>query len=139
MECAQINPTGSFENWSPSRLQELQTGAPSASLGQKLLLENQYTRIWEVILFPNERLPFRKIQGDYSLVAHTDGLLISRCGCGAMHLRRFKKGATEVIRHECTDPLEDMENIGDETLILNIIEFRTLNRFTYELNNNTDI
>ncbi|TFG77976.1 MAG: hypothetical protein E4H26_02870 [Flavobacteriales bacterium] len=139
MECAQINPTGNFENWSPSRLRELQTGAPSTSLGQKLLLENHYVRIWEVILFPNERLPFRKIQSDYSLVAHTDGLLLSRCGCRAMHLRRFKKGATEVISHECTDSLEDMENIGDETLILNIIEFRTLNRFTYELNNNTDI
>ncbi len=133
MESVEINPTGCFANWSPLRLRELQKEGPSAALGQKLLVENDYVRIWEVILFPDERLPFRKIRGDYSLVAYTDGLLLSRCGCGEMKLLRFKQGDIAFVKHEAKEPLEDMENIGDETVILNIMEIKTLDRITDSL------
>lgn len=134
MESVEINPTGCFANWAPLRLRELRQQSPSAALGQKLLVENDYVRIWEVILFPDERLPFRKIRGDYSLVAYTDGLLLTRCGCGEMRLLRFKQGDIEFLKHKVKEPIQDMENIGDETVILNIIEIKSLKRFTDSLN-----
>ncbi len=56
-----INDIGNFNTWNPSHLKELKENEISTNLGQKVLFENEYLRIWEVVLLPKERLPFRKI------------------------------------------------------------------------------
>ena len=81
-----INASGNFNTWNPSHLKELKENKISTNLGQKVLFENEYLRIWEVVLLPKERLPFRKINLDYCWVAGSEGMVISRFSDGKIIL-----------------------------------------------------
>ena len=126
MRRKEVNPTGNFEPWPPAKLRELRQNKISESLGQKLLFENKNIKVWEVVLFPKERLPFRKVSSNYNFVSMTDGLAVSHCANGQICLLHFKKRQSEFIAAEGKECIYDLENIGKNILFLHILEFKPL-------------
>ena len=124
MNYLEINPAGNFETWNPSFIKELKENKISNDLGQNLLFENENVRIWEVILLPNERLPFRKINLDYSWVSLTSGLAISRYADGKIILMRIEKGDSSFLKCKEKKFINDLENKGSEILFLHLTEFK---------------
>ncbi len=124
MECVEINPIGNFDSWEPSKLEELEKNQISESLGQHLLLENANIRVWKVLLFPNERLPFRRSNTDSCWVSMVDGLAITRWDNGKITLLRFKKGDSIFWEPENKHTAFDLENIGEEPSLFHIMEFK---------------
>jgi len=134
MKCVELSTTGNFDPWETSKLQELRQKRIGQSLGQELLFENKNIRVWEVILFPKERLPFRKVNNNYNLVSMTDGLAVTRCGSGKISLLRIKQGDSVFINAEGTESVCDLENIGENILFLHIMEFKPLILKAYNSN-----
>ena len=130
MNYLEINASGNFETWNPSFLKELKENNISNDLGQNLLFENENVRIWEVVLLPNERLPFRKIELDYSWVSLTSGLAISRYADGKIILMRIEKGDSSFLKCNDKTHINDLENKGSEILFLHLTEFKhqTINK-----------
>ncbi|WP_411031603.1 hypothetical protein [Spongiimicrobium sp. 3-5] len=126
MKCVELNPKGNFDPWESSKVQELKEQQVSKSLGQKLLFENENMLVWEVVLFPQERLPFRKQSTNYCWVSHTNGLVISRRGDGKINMIHLKKGDSQFFKAEDTNYISDLENIGENLIFINIMEFKPL-------------
>lgn len=120
MILTKINPEGNFDCWSASWLAEIRSKNFSSAIGQSLF-ENNEVRIWQIVLAPNERLPFRKHLNAYSCNCLTDGLLLSRNINGAVDLLRFERG--ETYFRECEEEaVHDLENIGEHTVKVTIVE-----------------
>tara|TARA_R110002167_G_scaffold76032_4_gene211953 strand:+ start:781 stop:1200 length:420 start_codon:yes stop_codon:yes gene_type:complete len=124
MECVEINPVGQFDTWEPTKVAELTRNEISDCLGQKLLFENDNILVWEVALVPYERLPFRKIQRDFNLTSLTEGLVIRRFGDGKINLVRLQKGDSAFYEFDGEETVYDLENIGEQPILLNIVEFK---------------
>ena len=120
-----INDIGNFNTWNPSHLKELKENEISTDLGQKVLFENEYLRIWEVLLLPKERLPFRKINLDYCWVAASEGMVISRFSDGKIILMHLEKGDSEFLKHENEHAIYDLENIGEDILFFQMTEYKS--------------
>ncbi|MBT8301655.1 MAG: hypothetical protein KJO63_10005 [Maribacter sp.] len=119
-----INTSGNFNTWNPSHLRELKSNDFTTDLGQKILFENDYLRIWEVVLLPKERLPFRKINLDYCWVAGSEGMVISRFSNGKIVLMHLEKGDSEFLEHDTKQAIYDLENIGQDILFFQMTEFK---------------
>ena len=126
MKCLELNPPGNFDFWDPSKLMELKSNSIDDRLGQKLLFENNRIKVWEVILFPGESLPFRKISVNYTFTSMTEGLAISRNANGKIVLVRIKEGDSMYLDHEGRQTIYDLKNIGEDTLFLHALEFKPL-------------
>ncbi|MGB5274123.1 MAG: hypothetical protein WBN39_08715 [Flavobacteriaceae bacterium] len=125
MDFIEINAVGNFETWEPSKLKELKDRKFGHATGQKLLFEDANVRLWEIELFPDERLPFREINMDYCWVARTDGLVITRSDNGSISLIRIKKGDSQYREYEGKAYMFDVQNIGEETLYFQVTEFKS--------------
>ncbi|MGB7395558.1 MAG: hypothetical protein WA913_14305 [Pricia sp.] len=126
MKCVELNSKGNFDTWKPSKVEELRSMKIRECLGQKLLFENDLIRVWEAVLFPGERLPFRKVTGDFSFTSITEGLAISRCADGTITLVRINKGDSTFIKSAGRELIHDLENIGENILFLHAMEFKPL-------------
>ena len=126
MKCTEINAPGNFDCWEPERLQELKRKKISESLGQNLLFENTNIKVWEVVLFPGERLPFRKVSKNYNFTSATDGLAVSRYGNGKIALVHLQKEEAVCMKHNGNESIYDFENIGKNILFLHAMEFKPL-------------
>ncbi|HEA20750.1 MAG TPA: hypothetical protein ENH87_07505 [Pricia antarctica] len=133
MKCVELNPVGNFGPWEASKLRELKKKKLDNSIGQKLLFENNTIKVWEVVLFPGERLPFRKISGNYNLTSITEGLAVSRYANGKISLVRIKEGDSMFMKHDGQESIYDFENIGENILFLHAMEFKPLLEKTYGL------
>jgi len=119
-----INEVGNFNTWNPAHVEELKNNEFSTKLGQKVLFENEYLRIWEVVLLPKERLPFRKINLDYCWIAGSEGMVISRFSNGKIVLMHLEKGDSEFLDHQNKHAIYDVENVGGDILFLQMTEFK---------------
>lgn len=120
MVFTKINPKGNFDCWSPSWLREIKQKNFSSDIGQPLF-ENEEVKLWQIILEPKERLPFRRHLNTYSCNCLTDGLVLSRNTNGAVDLLRFERG--ETYFRECEEEaIHDLENIGENTVRITIVE-----------------
>lgn len=119
-----INDVGNFNTWNPSHLKELKENEFSTDLGHKILFENEYIRIWEVVLLPKERLPFRKISMDYCWLAASEGMVISRFSDGRIILMHLERGDSEFLEHENKHAIYDLENIGEDILFFQMTEYK---------------
>ena len=127
-----INDAGNYNTWNPAHLKELKSKEFSTDLGQKILFENEYLRIWEVVLLPKERLAFRKIDFNYYWVAGSEGMVISRYSNGKIVLMHLEKGDSEFLQHKDSHAVYDLENIGDEILFFQMTEFKGEELFVKE-------
>lgn len=119
-----INEAGNFNTWNPAHIEELKKEQFKKDLGQRVLFENEYLRIWEVVLLPKERLPFRKFESDYYWVAGSEGMVISRFSDGKIIFMHVEKGDSEYLKHEEKHAVYDMENVGQEILFFQLTEFK---------------
>jgi hypothetical protein len=124
MNILEINAPGNFETWNPSTIKEVKDKNLSTDLGHDLLYENENVRIWEVVLLPNERLPFREIKFDYSWVSLTSGLAISRFADGKINLMRVEKGDSAFMKYDENNAISDLENKGGDILFFHMTEFK---------------
>jgi len=127
-----INDAGNFNTWNPAHIRELKNNEIFADLGQKILFENEYLRIWEVVLLPKERLPFRKIDLDYCWMAGSEGMVISRFSNGKIVLMHIEKGDSEFLEHENKHAIYDLENIGQDIIFFQMTEFKGEQLFVKE-------
>lgn len=125
LKAMDINPSGKFKTWNPSRLEELEKKEFSNDLGQKIIFENEYQRIWEVVLLPKERLPFRVINKNYCWVACSEGMVISRFADGKIILMHLEKGDSEYMEHKDKPAIYDLENIGEEIIWFQLTEHKS--------------
>ena len=131
-----INESGNFNTWNPVHIRELNEAEFNADLGQKVLFEDDYIRVWEILLLPAERMPFRRIQSDFCWVSGTEGMVISRYEDGKIILLHIEKGDSEFLRHKNDPTIYDLENIGDNIMFFQITEFKgehALSRKTMEV------
>lgn len=127
-----INDAGNFNTWNPAHIRELKNNEISNDLGQKILFENEYLRIWEVVLLPKERLPFRKMNLDYCWIAGSEGMMITRFSDGKIVLMHLEKGDSEFLEHENKHAIYDLENVGQDTLIFQMTEYKGEQLFVKE-------
>ena len=136
MKIVQLNPEGNFDQWDIEKLKELNDEESIRdSLGQKLLYENGSSRLWDITLWPKQRIPFRRHRFPCSFVCLTSGMAISRCRSGKIKLIQIEKGDTEYMEPDEDNYIHDLENIGDSVLKLYILEFRCASEAQPQLNN----
>ena len=124
MDYLEINEVGNYETWPESKLMELGTFEAPEKLGQSLLFENDTMVMWSIKLEPGQRLPFRKISRDYLWISMTEGLALTRYNTGKIAMFRFNKHETKYFEFENDSCIYDLENIGEDNLHINAIEFK---------------
>ncbi len=127
MQCVELNPYGNFDPWEQEKIDELLQQDISDSLGDKLIFENESVKLWDLKLKPGERIPFRRHNTNYSWVCTTGGLAISRQGNGKINMVKLDPGDTEYCEHRGKDYVNDLENIGENPIVINILEYKEIN------------
>ena len=125
MICSEINPEGKYSTWDPVHVEELKENRISDALGHHLIFENDGMVLWSIVLKPGERLPFAKHNKYFSWVCRQGGMAISRNANGSIEMLKFEAGDAGINdRSEKTGYIRDLQNIGDNTLELKLIEFK---------------
>jgi hypothetical protein len=123
MRFTELNPEGNFIHWEIEKLEELERGNFTESLGNRLLFQEDTVRLWAINLEPYERLPFRKHSHNYSWSCDNDGLVITRNGNGQIMLYAFDAEDTGYVDLNGKSTIVDIENIGPSPFCLHILEY----------------
>ena len=91
MELVELNPEGNFNSWEDSKLEEIKQANYTTDIGT-CLYENKEIKVWEILLKPNQRLPFRAHNNNYSCSSLTNALLLMRNVNGQINMLRMNKG-----------------------------------------------
>ncbi|WP_420399859.1 hypothetical protein [Flagellimonas sp.] len=127
MQCVELNPVGNFDPWDQKMLDELLHNDVKESLGDRLVFENETVKLWDIRLEPGERLPFRKHNANYNWVCVTGGLALTRHGNGKISMVKLEPGDTEYWEFRGKNYTNDLENIGDRTIAINVLEYKEVN------------
>lgn len=121
MTITELNPKGNFDSWDNSKLKEIQKGNFSDAIGVPLY-ENDEIILWEIVLEPFERLPFRRHNNNFSCTCFTDILALVRNVNGLISLVKMNKGDNYYA--DCTkkERIQDLENIGENTIKIAVVE-----------------
>lgn len=97
----------------------------SAKVGQAIVSETDYVRVWKISLSPGERLGFHRHILDYCWIALTDGRARSWYADGRMQETTYAAGDCMVFAFgEGETIVHDLTNIGDADLAFTTIEFK---------------
>lgn len=121
MTITELNPKGSFDSWDASKLKEIKRGKFSDAVGEALF-ENDEIILWEIVLEPFERLPFRRHNNNYGCTCFTDGIILLRNVDGQVTLMRMDKGDHYYIECHEKEVIQDLENIGENTIKIAVVE-----------------
>ncbi|WP_431121363.1 hypothetical protein [Flagellimonas flava] len=127
MQCVELNPVGNFDPWDQKMIDELLHNDVKESLGDRLVFENETVKLWDIRLEPGERLPFRKHNANYNWVCVTGGLALTRHGNGKISMVKLEPGDTEYWEFRGKNYTNDLENIGDRTIAINVLEYKEVN------------
>ncbi|TMU56696.1 hypothetical protein [Flagellimonas algicola] len=127
MQCVELNPVGNFDPWDQKMIDELLHNDVRESLGDRLVFENETVKLWDIRLEPGERLPFRKHNVNYNWVCVTGGLALTRHGNGKISMVKLEPGDTEYWEFRGKNYTNDLENIGDRTIAINVLEYKEIN------------
>jgi beta-alanine degradation protein BauB len=98
-------------------------GAPSYTIGTKMLLENDWVRIWEIRLEPGERAPFHHHAHTYLFVCVDPGRARSRFVNGTYIDLDYEEGTVWFSDYTEQQPeIHDLENVGSTTLRFTTVE-----------------
>lgn len=136
MESVQLNQAGNFEPWIPSILDELNNYLVKDPLGGYLVFEDERVKLWQIVLEPKERLPFRLQNTNYSWTCSSGGMAISRFNDGSIHLLRIDKMDTGYFKFKNSELVSDFENIGENVLEIDIVEYKNVVHETIIYNRN---
>lgn len=126
MKFVELNPSGNFAPWKPSKIEELKNIDINEPLGQQLLFENENVKLWDISLKHGERLPFRIQRTNYSWICLTGGLAISRFIDGKISLIKIEQGETDYWEFKKNELVCDFENVGYDLMKINILEHKTI-------------
>lgn len=126
MEFVELNPADSFEQWHATKLEELKAKRFDCSHGLELIFENDALCLWGVMLKPNHRIPFRKWGHKASWTCPQGGLVLTRNANGKIDLIRLKEWDSAIFQFDKNGNIFDLENIGEEALQINIIEYKSI-------------
>lgn len=121
MEVIELVGEGGFDAWNEAKLNEIREGEFSEAIGEALY-ENAEIRLWKIQLEPSERIPFRRHRNNYSCTIFSEGLLVSRNINGKVILLRLSKGDTFYQECKSDEMIHDLENIGESTVKVAVIE-----------------
>jgi hypothetical protein len=114
-----------FARWSPELRKEFDSNADNGCIGQSLLKENEFLRVWETHLHPGERIPVHRHVLDYSWTALTSGRARQHMSDGSTREISYSRGQTENFRFAGGRyHLHDLKNIGDEMLSFLTVEIK---------------
>lgn len=125
MKHVELNPSGNFDKWPETKIQELLHYYKTPQKGKQLILANDDVVLWEISLLPGQRLPFQPWHKDLGWTCPNGGLAISRFSSGKILLLSFDKDDNGFKNYDPTDTLFDFENIGESLLTINVIEYKT--------------
>jgi len=134
MQFVELNPVGNFDPWEQEKIDELLHQEIKESLSNRLVFENEAIKLWDLRLLPGERLNFRRHNTNYGWVCTTGGLVITRYGNGKIDMVKLNAGDTEYFENSGKSYVNDLENIGEDTLVINILEYKESkkeNRYQY--------
>ena len=134
MQFVELNPVGNFDPWEQEKIDELLHQEIKESLSNRLVFENEAIKLWDLRLLPGERLNFRRHNTNYGWVCTTGGLVITRYGNGKIDMIKLNPGDTEYFENRGKNYVNDLENIGEDTLVINILEYKESkkeNRYQY--------
>lgn len=126
MESIQLNQTGNFDPWLPSMLDELNNYSINDSLGGYLMFEDERVKLWQIVLRPSERLPFRLQNVNYSWTCSSGGMALSRFKNGSIYLLRIEEMDTGYFEFKNRGLVSDFENIGKNVLEMDIVEYKNV-------------
>ncbi|WP_437395310.1 hypothetical protein [Flagellimonas lutimaris] len=124
MQFVELNPVGNFDPWEQEKIDELLHQEIKGSLSNRLVFENEVIKLWDLKLLPGERLNFRRHNTNYGWVCTTGGLVITRYGNGKIDMVKLNPGDTEYFENRGKNYVNDLENIGEDTLVINILEYK---------------
>nr|WP_297788526.1 hypothetical protein [uncultured Allomuricauda sp.] len=124
MQFVELNPVGNFDPWEQEKIDELLHQEIKESLSNRLVFENEVIKLWDLRLLPGERLNFRRHNTNYGWVCTTGGLVITRYGNGKIDMVKLNQGDTEYFENRGKNYVNDLENIGEDTLVINILEYK---------------
>ena len=124
MQFVELNPTGNFDPWEQEKIDELLHQEIKESLSNRLVFEDESIKLWDLRLLPGERLNFRRHNTNYGWVCTTGGLLITRYGNGKIDMVKLNQGDTEYFENRGKDYINDLENIGEDMVVINILEYK---------------
>ena len=124
MQFVELNPVGNFDPWEQEKIDELLHQEIKESLSNRLVFENEVIKLWDLKLLPGERLNFRRHNTNYGWVCTTGGLVITRYGNGKIDMIKLNPGDTEYFENRGKNYVNDLENIGEDTLVINILEYK---------------
>lgn len=117
----EINEEGNFDTWDKAKLKEAKDGNYSDAVGE-ILFENERIKLWEIILAPTERLPFRRHRNNYSCTCFTEGVGLLRNVNGKISLLRFERGDHYYVECKNEEIIQDLENVGENTIKIAVVE-----------------
>ena len=115
---------GNFDPWEQEKIDELLHQEIKESLSNRLVFEDDSIKLWDLRLLPGERLNFRRHNTNYGWVCTTGGLLITRYGNGKIDMVKLNQGDTEYFENRGKDYINDLENIGEDMVVINILEYK---------------
>ncbi|SDQ72198.1 hypothetical protein [Flagellimonas zhangzhouensis] len=124
MQCVELNPVGNFDPWEQEKIDELMHQEISESLSDNLVFENEFVKLWDIHLLPGQRIPFRKQNRNYGWVCTTGGLVLTRYGNGKIDMVKLNPGDTQYFEYKGKNYVNDLENIGEDTIVINILEYK---------------
>lgn len=124
MQFVELNPVGNFDPWEQEKIDELLHQQIKESLSNRLIFEDESIKLWDLRLLPGERLNFRRHNTNYGWVCTTGGLLITRYGNGKIDMIKLNPGDTEYFENRGKNYVNDLENIGEELVVINILEYK---------------
>ncbi|WP_108246990.1 hypothetical protein [Muricauda brasiliensis] len=124
MQFVELNPVGNFDPWEQEKIDELLHQQIKESLSNRLIFEDESIKLWDLRLLPGERLNFRRHNTNYGWVCTTGGLLITRYGNGKIDMVKLNQGDTEYFENRGKNYINDLENIGEDMVVINILEYK---------------
>lgn len=94
-------------------------------VGQVLMSETDFVRVWHICLAPGERLGFHRHQLDYCWIALTSGRSRSTYSDGKAVVTDYNAGDCKVFAFAADETMvHDLTNIGGTHLAFTTIEFK---------------
>lgn len=112
--------------WPPDIAAEFERESknPNGCVGQRLLLESDRVRVWEIRLKPGERMGFHRHVLDYFWSVSTNGRARAHLDDGSTVENTYVAGETRHETHAAGHhKVHDLQNIGDSDLNFITVEF----------------
>jgi hypothetical protein len=122
MRYVELNRKGDYSNWEDYRLRELVEVAHCSQMGN-LIIINDKVLVWDLELFPGERISFVKHPKVYSWACDTGGMLVMANRDGRIDLLVFEVDDFGFVNNKNKMQVTDIRNIGDDVIRIQILEF----------------